>query len=147
MEAVSEVQSELELMRQHAKRQLIGTVLLGIMAAILAFVGQSALAQVQPLLAGSFGSWQSVYTFVLWALAIAWLVALVQQALHYVNMSERYEAQRRLDAIYAERAVRAQVAEELRQRQRAETEARSQRDAAARQRRAGKEKGSNKFDY
>lgn len=146
MEAVSEIQTELELMRQHAKRQLLGTVLLGIMAAILAFVGQSALAQVQPLLEGSFGTWQSVYTFVLWALAIAWLVALVQQALHYVNMSERYEAQRRLDAIYAERAVRAQVAEEMRQRQLAENEAR-RREQAERPKRINKNARSNKFDY
>lgn len=146
MEAVSETQSELERMRHHAKRQLMGTVFLGIMAAILAFVGQSALVHVQPLLEGSYGTWQSVYTFVLWALAIAWLVALVQQSLHYVNMSERYEAQRRLDAVYAERAVRAQVAEELRQRQRAETQAR-QHSTNERTKRNTKNKGSNKFDY
>lgn len=146
MEAVSEIQTELAHMRHHAKRQLIGTVVLGVMAAFLAFVGQSALVQAQPLLEGSFGSWQSVYTFVLWALAIAWLVALVQQALHYANMSERYEAQRRLDAIYAERAVRAQVAEELRERQRAENEAR-QREASERPKRVNKNARSNKFDY
>ena len=146
MEAVSEIQTELDLMRQDAKRQLLGTVVLGIMAAFLAFVGQSALAQAQPLLEGSFGTWQSVYTFVLWALAIAWLVALVQQALHYANMSERYEAQCRLDAIYHERAVRAQVAEELRQRQRAENEAR-QHGANERAKRNKKNERSTKFDY
>lgn len=148
MEAVSEAQSELELMRHHAKRQLLGTVALGIMAGFLAFVGQSALAQARPLLEPSFGTWQSIYTVVLWALALAWLVALVQQALHFQSMDERYEAQRRLDAIYADRAARAHVAEELRKRQRAETEAR-QHNASERVRRhnKNKDKGSNKFDY
>lgn len=146
MEAVSAAQSQLEQMRHHAKRQLLGTVALGVMAGFLAFVGQSALGHARPLLEGSFGTWQSIYTLVLWALALAWLVALIQQTLHYQNMSERYESQRRLDAIYAERAARAQVAEEVRQRQRAENEAR-QRDAAERPKRINKNARSNKFDY
>lgn len=146
MEAVSEAQSQLEQMRRHAKRQLVGTVALGLMAGCLAFVGQSALGQARPLLEGSFDTWQSVYTLVLWALALAWLVALVQQTLHYQNMSERYESQRRLDAIYAERAARAQVAEEMRQRQLAENEARLH-DSSDRSKRTNRNARSNKFDY
>ncbi len=144
MESVSEAQFELDQMRLEAKRQLLGTVVLGVMAGVLAFVGQSALGQARPLLEASFGTWQSIYTFVLWALAIAWLVALVQQALHYQTISERFEAQRRLDAVYAERAAKAQAAEEERQRQQAETEA---RQLADRNRRINKNARSNKFDY
>lgn len=144
MDSVSEAQFELDQIRNYAKRQLMGTVLLGVMAGFLAFVGQSALAQARPLLETSFGTWQSLYTFVLWALAIAWLVALVQQSLHYQQISERFESQRRLDAVYAERAAKAQAAEEERQRQRAETEA---RQTAERSRRLNKNARSTKFDY
>jgi uncharacterized membrane protein len=144
MDSVSEAQFELDQLRHEAKRQLLGTVMLGVMAGLLAFVGQSALAQARPLLETSFGTWQSLYTFVLWALAIAWLVALAQQTLHYQNMRERFESQRRLDAAYAERAAKAQAAEEERQRQRAEAEA---RQAAERTRRLNKNSRSNKFDY
>lgn len=144
MDSVSKVQFELDQLRLQAKRQLLGTVLLGAMAGLLAFVGQSALGQARPLLETSFGTWQSFYTLVLWALAIAWLVALIQQALHYQNISERFESQRRLDTVYAERAARAQAAEEARQRQRAETEA---REASERARRANKNARSTKFDY
>ncbi|XLZ69291.1 hypothetical protein ABT364_22575 [Massilia sp. SR12] len=146
MEAVSEIQTELELMRHDAKRQLLGTIVLGIMAGFLAFVGQSALAQARPLLEPSFGTWQSIYTFVLWALALAWAAALAQQALHFQSMNERYAAQCRLDAIYYERAVRAQVNEELRQRQRAESDAR-QHSATERAKRNKKADRSTKFDY
>jgi len=144
MDSVSEAQFELDQLRLQAKRQLMGTVLLGVMAGLLAFVGQSALGQARPLLEGSFGSWQSFYTFVLWALAIAWLVALAQQAVHFQNISERFESQRRLDAVYAERAAKAQAAEEVRQRQRAESEA---RQAAERIKRQNKNVRSTKFDY
>ena len=144
MDAVSEAQFELDQLRLEAKRQLLGTVLLGVMAGLLAFVGQSALGQARPLLETSFGTWQSLYTLVLWALAIAWLVALAQQAMHFQSISERFESQRRLDNIYAERAAKAQAAEEARQRQRAETEA---REAAERARRANKNARSTKFDY
>ena len=133
MDSVSEAQFELDQLRLQAKRQLMGTVLLGVMAGLLAFVGQSALGQARPLLEGSFGSWQSFYTFVLWALAIAWLVALAQQAIHFQNISERFESQRRLDAVYAERAAKAQAAEEVRQRQRAESEARQAAERIKRQ--------------
>lgn len=144
MDSVSQAQFELDQLRHDAKRQLLGTVVLGIMADMLAFVGQSALGQARPLLETSFGTWQSLYTLVLWALAIAWLVALVQQALHYQNMSERFESQRRLDTVYAERAAKAQAAEEERQRQRAESEA---RQTAERNRRLNKNARSSKFDY
>jgi biopolymer transport protein ExbB/TolQ len=144
MDTVSEAQSELDQMRAVAKRQLLGTVMLGVMAGFLAFVGQSALAQARPLLEPSFGTWQSLYSFVLWALAIAWLVALGQQALHYQTISERFESQRRLDTVYAERAAKAQAAEDERQRQRAETEA---RQIAERNRRVNKNARSTKFDY
>jgi uncharacterized membrane protein len=146
MDSVSEAQFELDQLRHEAKRQLLGTVMLGVMAGLLAFVGQSALAQARPLLETTFGTWQSLYTFVLWALAIAWLVALAQQTLHYQNMRERFESQRRLDAAYAERAARAQAAEEERQRQRQRAEAEA-RQAAERNRRLNKNSRSNKFDY
>lgn len=144
MDSVSEAQFELDQLRLAAKRQLLGTVALGVMAILLAFVGQSALSQARPLLEASFGTWQSLYTFVLWALALAWLVALVQQVLHYQTIRERYEAQCRLDAVYAERAAKAQAAEEERQRQRAESEA---RETVDRSRRVNKNTRSNKFDY
>ncbi|WP_154668045.1 hypothetical protein [Pseudoduganella violaceinigra] len=144
MDSVSEEQFELSQLRQAAKRQLLGTVALGVMAGLLAFVGQSALAQSRPLLETSFGTWQSLYTLVLWALAIAWLVALAQQAIHFQNISERFESQRRLDSVYAERAAKAQAAEDARQRQRAESEA---RQAAERTRRQTRNTRSTKFDY
>lgn len=131
-------------MRHQAKKQLLGTVVLGVMAGLLAFVGQSALGQARPLLESSFGTWQSLYTVVLWALAIAWLVALIQQALHYQNISEQFESRRRLDAVYAERAAKAQAVEEERQRQRAESEA---RQTAERNRRLNKNNRSTKFDF
>jgi uncharacterized membrane protein len=144
MEPVSEAQFELDQMRHQAKKQLLGTVVLGVMAGLLALVGQSALGQARPLLETSFGSWQTFYTVVLWALAIAWLVALIQQALHYQNISEQFESRRRLDAVYAERAAKAQAVEEERQRQRAESEA---RQAAERNRRLNKNSRSTKFDF
>jgi uncharacterized membrane protein len=144
MDSVSEAQFELDQMRQQAKKQLLGTVVLGIMAGLLALVGQSALGQARPLLEASFGTWQTLYTVVLWALAIAWLVALAQQAIHYQNISEQYESRRRLDTVYAERAAKNQAAEEERQRQRAETEA---RQTADRNRRLNKNTRSSKFDY
>lgn len=144
MDSVSEAQFELNQLRHQAKRQLLGTVALGVMAALLAFVGQSALAQARPLFETSFGTWQSLYTVVLWAVAIAWLVALAQQAIHFQNISEQFESRRRLDAVYAERAAKVQAAEEDRQRQRAETDA---RQATARNRRLNKNTRSNKFDY
>ncbi len=144
MDSVSEAQFELDQLRLQAKRQLLGTVVLGIMAGMLAFVGQSALGQARPLLESSFGTWQTLYTFVLWALAIAWVVALAQQAIHFQNISERFESQRRLDAVYAERAAKAQAVEDERQRQRAESEARQE---AERIRRQNKNTRSTKFDY
>jgi len=144
MDSVSEAQFELDQMRHQAKKQLLGTVVLGIMAGLLALVGQSALGQARPLLETSFGTWQTFYTVVLWALAIAWLVALVQQALHYQTISEQFESRRRLDAVYAERAAKAQAVEEERQRQRAESEA---RQAAERTRRLNKTTRSTKFDF
>jgi len=144
MDSVSEAQFELDQLRFQAKRQLLGTVVLGFMAGLLAFVGQSALGQARPLLEPSFGTWQSLYTFVLWALAIAWVVALAQQAIHFQNISERFESQRRLDAIYAERAAKAQAAEDERHRQRAESEARQE---AERIRRQNRNTRSTKFDY
>jgi len=144
MDSVSEAQFELDQLRLQAKRQLLGTVVLGVMAGMLAFVGQSALGQARPLLESSFGTWQTLYTFVLWALAIAWVVALAQQAIHFQNISERFESQRRLDAVYAERAAKAQAAEDERQRQRAESEARQE---AGRIRRQNKNTRSTKFDY
>jgi len=131
-------------MRHLAKKQLLGTVVLGIMAGFLALVGQSALGQARPLLEASFGTWQTLYTVVLWALAIAWLVALAQQAIHYQNISEQFESRRRLDAVYAERAAKNQAVEEERQRQRAESEA---RQAAERTRRQNKNARSTKFDF
>lgn len=144
MDSVSEAQFELDQMRHQAKRQLLGTVVLGVMAALLAFVGQSALSQSRPFFENSFGTWQTLYTVVLWALAIAWLVALAQQALQYQNISEQFESRRRLDAVYAERAAKAQAAAEDRQRQRAETEA---RQSAERTRRTSKNTRSTKFDF
>jgi hypothetical protein len=72
------------------------------------------------------------------------VVALAQQAIHFQNVSERFESQRRLDTVYAERAAKAQAAEEDRQRQRAETEA---RQAAERIKRQNKNARSTKFDY
>jgi biopolymer transport protein ExbB/TolQ len=144
MDSVSEAQFELDQLRLVAKRQLFATVMLGVMAGFLAFVGQSALSQARPLLEPSFGTWQSLYSLVLWALAIAWLVALGQQAFHYQTINERFESQRRLDTVYAERAAKAQAAEDERQRQRAETEA---RQIAERNRRANKNARSTKFDY
>lgn len=144
MDSVSEAQFELDQLRFQAKRQLLGTVVLGFMAGLLAFVGQSALGQARPLLEPSFGTWQSLYTFVLWALAIAWVVALAQQAIHFQNISERFESQRRLDAIYAERAAKAQAAEDERHRQRAESEARQEAERIRRQNRNAR---STKFDY
>jgi len=144
MDSVSEAQFELDQMRHQAKKQLLGTVVLGFMAGLLALVGQSALGQARPLLETSFGTWQTFYTVVLWALAIAWLVALVQQALHYQTISEQFESRRRLDAVYAERAAKAQAVEEERQRQRAESEA---RQAAERTRRLNKTTRSTKFDF
>lgn len=144
MDSVSEAQFELDQLRHQARKQLLGTVVLGVMAGLLAFVGQSALGQARPLLESSFGTWQSLYTVVLWALAIAWLVALIQQALHYQNISEQFESRRRLDAVYAERAAKAQAVEEERQRQRAESEA---RQAAERNRRLNKNSRSTKFDF
>ncbi|MTW11643.1 hypothetical protein GM658_13645 [Pseudoduganella eburnea] len=144
MDSVSEAQFELDQLRHQARKQLLGTVVLGVMAGLLAFVGQSALGQARPLLESSFGTWQSLYTVVLWALAIAWLVALIQQALHYQNISEQFESRRRLDAVYAERAAKAQAVEEERQRQRAESEA---RQAAERNRRLNKNSHSTKFDF
>ena len=144
MDSVSEAQFELDQLRHQAKKQLLGTVVLGVMAGLLALVGQSALGQARPLLETSFGTWQSFYTVVLWALAIAWLVALVQQALHYQNISEQFESRRRLDAVYAERAAKAQAVEEERQRQRAESEA---RQTAERNRRLNKTTRSTKFDF
>jgi uncharacterized membrane protein len=144
MDSVSEAQFELDQMRHQAKKQLLGTVVLGVMAGLLAFVGQSALGQARPLLESSFGTWQTLYTVVLWALAIAWLVALIQQAIHYQNISEQFESRRRLDTVYAERAAKAQAAEEERQRQRAESEA---RQTAERNRRLSKNARSTKFDF
>jgi len=144
MDSVSEAQFELDQLRLQAKRQLLGTVVLGVMAGMLAFVGQSALGQARPLLESSFGTWQTLYTFVLWALAIAWVVALAQQAIHFQNISERFESQRRLDAVYAERAAKAQAVEDERQRQRAESEARQE---AERIRRQNRNTRSTKFDY
>lgn len=144
MDSVSEAQFELDQMRHQAKKQLLGTVVLGIMAGFLALVGQSALGQARPLLETSFGTWQTLYTVVLWALAIAWLVALAQQAIHFQNISEQFESRRRLDAVYAERAAKNQAAEEERQRQRAESEA---RQAADRTRRQNKNSRSTKFDF
>lgn len=144
MDSVSEAQFELDQLRTRAKRQLLGTVMLGVMAGMLAFVGQSALGHARPLLESSFGTWQSLYTFVLWALAIAWVVALAQQGIHFQNISERFESQRRLDAVYAERAAKAQAAEDQRQRQRAESEAKQE---AERIRRQNKNTRSTKFDY
>jgi len=144
MDSVSEAQFELDQMRHLAKKQLLGTVVLGIMAGFLALVGQSALGQARPLLEASFGTWQTLYTVVLWALAIAWLVALAQQAIHYQNISEQFESRRRLDAVYAERAAKNQAVEEERQRQRAESEA---RQAAERTRRQNKNARSTKFDF
>jgi uncharacterized membrane protein len=131
-------------LRLTAKRQLLGTVVLGVMAGLLAFVGQSALGHARPLLEASFGTWQSLYTVVLWALAIAWLVALAQQAIHFQNINEQFESRRRLDTVYAERAAKAQAAEEDRQRQRAETDA---RQAVERTRRQTRNVRSTKFDY
>jgi uncharacterized membrane protein len=142
MDSVSEAQSQLDQLRLTAKRQLLGTVVLGVMAGLLAFVGQSALGHARPLLEASFGTWQSLYTVVLWALAIAWLVALAQQAIQ--NINEQFESRRRLDMVYAERAAKAQAAEEDRQRQRAETDA---RQAVERTRRQTRNVRSTKFDY
>jgi uncharacterized membrane protein len=144
MDSVSEAQSQLDQLRLTAKRQLLGTVVLGVMAGLLAFVGQSALGHARPLLEASFGTWQSLYTVVLWALAIAWLVALAQQAIHFQNINEQFESRRRLDMVYAERAAKAQAAEEDRQRQRAETDA---RQAVERTRRQTRNVRSTKFDY
>jgi uncharacterized membrane protein len=144
MDSVSEAQSQLDQLRLTAKRQLLGTVVLGVMAGLLAFVGQSALGHARPLLEASFGTWQSLYTVVLWALAIAWLVALAQQAIHFQNINEQFESRRRLDTVYAERAAKAQAAEEDRQRQRAETDA---RQAVERTRRQTRNVRSTKFDY
>jgi uncharacterized membrane protein len=144
MDSVSEAQSQLDQLRLAAKRQLLGTVVLGVMAGLLAFVGQSALGHARPLLEASFGTWQSLYTVVLWALAIAWLVALAQQAIHFQNINEQFESRRRLDTVYAERAAKAQAAEEDRQRQRAETDA---RQAVERTRRQTRNVRSTKFDY
>jgi len=146
MDSASQNQILLDQQRLQFRRQLFGTVMLGVMAAGLAFVGQSALAQARPLLDQSFGSWQSFYKFVLWALAFAWLAALVQQSMRYMDASERFESQRRLDEQYAQRAQQRREAEEERERQQAQSNARQQAEAL-RPKRIDKGARSNKFDY
>lgn len=141
---------ELEQHYQLARRQLIGTVLLGLMAACLAFVGQSALGQARPLFEQfglQYGFWQSFYHFVLWALALAWLAALIQQVLHYTDISERHATQQRIAAQQALRAQQAREAAEERDRANAVATASRQRDEERASRRANRKGNSNIFDY
>jgi hypothetical protein len=147
MDSVSELQSALGMRVHDAKRQLTGTVILGLMAALLAFVGQSALTQARPIFSMvdlAYSSWQSAYHFVLWLLALAWLAALVKQSVQFQELRERYESQKQMDLLYAQRAEERRLAAEERARQAAALAA---AEAAPPRRKFDKNARSTKFDY
>ncbi|WP_395401941.1 hypothetical protein ACHMW6_28295 [Pseudoduganella sp. UC29_106] len=147
MNSVSELQAALATQVHDAKRQLTGTVILGLMAAFLAFVGQSALTQARPIFPMvdmAYSSWQSGYNFVLWLLALAWLAALVKQSVQFQELRERYESQKQMDLLYAQRAEERRLAAEERGRQAAAAAA---AEAALPKKKFDKNARSRKFDY
>lgn len=146
MDTLSQAQAELDLQVKDAKRHLTGTVVMGLMAACLAFVGQSALAQARPLfdfIDIAYGAWQSGFHWMLWAVALAWFVALIQGSLRYQDIAEQLRVQQRLDEQYA-RAQQARDAAEARRRER---EAARDEEEDMPIRRYQKGARSNKFDY
>jgi hypothetical protein len=145
MEPVSPAQIALGQQLQDTRRQLTGTVILGLMAAFLAFVGQSALTQARPIFTMvdlAYSSWQSGYNFVLWALALAWLAALVKQCVLFQDLRERYASQQQMDLLYSQRAEDRRLAAEERAKQEA-----AAREANKQPKKYDKNARSNKFDY
>ncbi|MGO4378272.1 hypothetical protein [Pseudoduganella sp. RAF53_2] len=146
MHTVSDAQAELDLQAKDAKRHLTGTVIMGLMAACLAFVGQSALAQARPLfdfIDIAYGAWQSGFHWMLWAVALAWFVALIQGSMRYQDITEQLRVQQRLDDQYA----RAQQAREAAEERRAERAAVRKAEEDPPPRKFSKNARSNKFDY
>jgi len=137
----------LDLQLRESKRQLTATIVLGVMAVILAFVGQSALAAARPIFAVvdmAYASWQSGFNWVLWAIALAWLVALIQHSLRYQEMKEALQVQQRLDEHYARME---QLREQAEERKRERDEERRQEEERAKPKRIDKKARSGKFDY
>jgi len=149
MDTVSPTQIALTQHLHDAKRHLTGTVILGVMAALLAFVGQSALSQARPIFTMvdlAYSSWQSGYNFVLWVLAFAWLAALAKQCMLFHELRDRLESQKRLDERYAERAEQRREAAEER-RLAAEERASHEAEAQKPRKKLDKNARSNIFDY
>lgn len=148
MDTVTETQASLDLQVRESKRQLTATVVLGVMAICLAFVGQSALSAARPIFAVidmAYASWQSGFNWVLWALALAWLVAIIQHSIRYQDSKEQLRIRQRLDEHYA-RVQQMREEAEQRKRER-EEEQRREEARQARPKRIDKAARSNKFDY
>jgi hypothetical protein len=146
MDSASPTQIALGQQLNDSRRQLTGTVMLGLMAACLAFVGQSALTQARPIFTFvdlAYSSWQSGYNFVLWLLALAWLAALAKQCVLFQELRERYESQRQMDLLYAQRAEERRLAAEERARQ----QQAAAREAEPPKKKIDKNARSKKFDY
>ncbi|KQQ47439.1 hypothetical protein ASF61_01975 [Duganella sp. Leaf126] len=120
---------------------LTKTVLLGVLAAVLAILGQGWLERAAPLLpiiSQNYGIWQLCYlatlllTFVIWALAMRQKMALLENSKRGMHTQQR---------IAQHNARRKQAAAEARQR-RAERERAQAREIAAK-----RGARSNKFDY
>jgi uncharacterized membrane protein (DUF106 family) len=147
MDTASQSLATIDLQVRESKRQLTATIVLGVMAVCLAFVGQTALSAARPIFAVidmAYASWQSGFNWVLWALALAWLLAIIQHSIRYQDMKEQLRIQQRLDEHYAR--VR-QVREEAEQRKLEREESKRQDDERVKPKRMDKNARSNKFDY
>ena len=147
MDTASQALATIDLQVRETKRQLTATIVLGVMAVCLAFVGQTALSAARPIFAVidmAYASWQSGFNWVLWALALAWLLAVIQHSFRYQDMKEQLRIQQRLDEHYAR--VR-QGREEAEQRKLEREESKRMDEERAKPKRVDKNARSNKFDY
>jgi hypothetical protein len=147
MDTASQALATIDLQVRESKRQLTATVVLGVMAVCLAFVGQTALSAARPIFAVidmAYTSWQSGFNWVLWALALAWLVAIIQHSFRYQDMKEQLRIHQRLDEHYARMR---QVREEAEQRKLEREASKRQDEEHVKPKRVDKKARSNKFDY
>lgn len=147
MTYASDTQNLLDQRLKTTGWQIVQTVVLGALAAVLALFGQVCLVRARPLfpfLDQNFDAWEGGYTLVLLAIGVVWVVAMLQRVSFFQECLERLRSQRRLDEQYALRAEKAEQARLAREAARAEAEA---ADALPNRLKYHKTARGNKFDY
>lgn len=124
--------------------QIVRTIMLGVVAIVLAMYGQDALLQARPifpLIDQNYVLWQIAYVLILLIIGLAWAAAMLQKVRVYQDCTHNARMQRRIDEERQLRIQRALDAKEARAARQAEI------DMALTSPAINKNKRSGKFDY